>query len=141
MLDLCKPSQYYLVFAVVGLVLTITFNVLIGAACGKIANTFTFMTQLLYIFFWTFVLNKICEKGYRNFSWFLFLLPLVSTSIVITITFMTVYLGIDIFKAVKKEAKDEKEEEEERKEEEATEEAEEEEVESFVNLKKFFKLQ
>jgi len=34
-----------------------------------------FIAKILYIGFWTFVLNYICKAGYKSVSWFLVLLP------------------------------------------------------------------
>jgi len=33
--------------------------------------------KVLYILFWTWVLNLMCKGGYKNVAWFLVLLPFV----------------------------------------------------------------
>lgn len=103
MTNLCKPSQYYLLFSIVGLLLMITFNILTGVKCGTVTNTFAFITQLFYVLFWSWVLNKICEKGYSKFSWFLFLVPIVTSSVVVSIIALSMVLGQDIYQILENE--------------------------------------
>jgi hypothetical protein len=31
--------------------------------------------NLVFVFFWAWVLNKLCEKGYTGFAWFVLALP------------------------------------------------------------------
>jgi len=115
MSNLCKPSQYYFLFSVVGLLLMITFNIITGARCGTVTNTFTFVTQLFYILFWSWLLNKICEKGYSKFSWFLFLMPIVTSSVVISIIALSMVFGEDIYQQIEKEKAKELAEDDDRK--------------------------
>jgi len=103
MANLCKPSQYYLLFSIVGLLLMITYNILTGTKCGTVTNTFTFTTQLFYVLFWSWMLNKICQKGYSKFSWFLFLVPIVTSSVVLSILALSIVLGEDIYQLLKSE--------------------------------------
>jgi hypothetical protein len=103
MTNLCTPSQYYLLFSITGLVLMITFNIITGSKCGTISNLFTFMTQILYILFWSFILNKICQKGYQKFSWFLFLVPIVSSSVFISLLTISMVLGKNAYTILEEE--------------------------------------
>ena len=112
--NLCKPSQYYLFFSVVGLLCMITFNVITGTKCGTVTNTFIFVTQLFYVLSWSWILNKICEKGYSKFSWFLFLLPIVTSGVAVSIITITTILGKDVYNLVEEEKEKEKKEDEER---------------------------
>jgi hypothetical protein len=34
--------------------------------------------KLIYVAFWVFVLDLMCKGGYKNFAWFLVLLPIIS---------------------------------------------------------------
>jgi hypothetical protein len=36
-----------------------------------------FIIKLIYILFWTWVLNLICKDGHTNISWLLVLLPFI----------------------------------------------------------------
>jgi hypothetical protein len=114
MINLCKPSQYYFLFSIVGLLLMITFNIITGAKCGTITNTYTFVTQLFYILFWSWLLNKICEKGYSKFSWFLFLMPIVTSGVIGSIIAMSMVLGEDMYQLVEEEKEKEAREDMER---------------------------
>ena len=40
-------------------------------------NRLFFVCKFLYLVFWTFVLQKLCSKGYTAISWLILLLPLV----------------------------------------------------------------
>ena len=114
MSNFCKPSQYYFLFSIVGLLLMITFNIITGAKCGTVTNTFTFVTQLFYILFWSWLLHKICEKGYSKFSWFLFLMPIVTSGVVVSIIAMSMVLGEDMYQLVEEEKAKEATEDKER---------------------------
>jgi len=114
MTNLCKPSQYYFLFSVVGLLAIITYNIITGARCGTVTNSLTFLTQLFYILFWSWILNKICEKGYQKFSWFLFLVPIVTSSVVLSIIAMTKVLGEDMYQVLEEEKEKEEAQNEER---------------------------
>ena len=114
MTNLCKPSQYYLLFSLVGLLAIITYNIITGARCGTVTNSLTFLTQLFYILFWSWILNKICEKGYQKFSWFLFLVPIVTSSVVLSIIAMTNVLGEDMYQVLEEEKAKEEAQNEER---------------------------
>jgi len=84
-IKLCKPSLYYLILSLLGLFLTITFNIMTGMSCSLQDNLFLFSVQIIYILFWSWVLNFICKKGYSFVSWGLFLAPIISG---ITFTFI-----------------------------------------------------
>lgn len=113
--NLCKPSQYYLLFSIIGLLIMITFNVITGAKCGTVTNTFTFLTQLFYILFWSWILNKICNKGYSKFSWFLFLIPIVTSGVVASMITMSMILGEDFYQTLEEKMVKETAEDNERK--------------------------
>ena len=114
MTNFCKPSQYYFLFSIIGLITIITYNIITGARCGTVTNTLTFLTQLFYILFWSWILNKICEKGYQKFSWFLFLIPIVTSSVVLSIIAMTNVLGEDMYQVIEEEKAKEEAQDEER---------------------------
>jgi len=64
---LCTPAKIYFGIAVIATV----FALLSGASV-----MFAF-TQIVFAFFWTFVLGWLCDKGYSSISWFLVLLPYI----------------------------------------------------------------
>ena len=89
---LCSPAYVYLVLSVISIVVLMfqnagnTSTFCIGSYDCPVSSTgLVFAGQVLYVAFWTFVLNAICKAGYKNFSWFLVLVPFI---------FLFFYLGI-----------------------------------------------
>ena len=81
---LCTPAYLYLVISVIALVI-LGFQNLGNSGQYNIGNyscpaenlVVIFIVKILYIAFWTWVLNWVCRKGYSNVSWFLVLLPFI----------------------------------------------------------------
>jgi hypothetical protein len=44
-------------------------------SCRVPSTTAVFIAKLIYIIFWTYVLNLICKDGHVGVSWLLVLLP------------------------------------------------------------------
>jgi hypothetical protein len=63
--NLCTPAMIYL---------AISLFVVLGALFKGI-KIMAVLAKTLFILFWTFILNFLCEKGYKSLSWFLVLLP------------------------------------------------------------------
>ena len=81
---LCTPSYVYLVLSVLSIVALMfqnagnTSTFCIGSYDCPVSSTgLVFASQVLYVAFWTFVLNAICKAGYKNISWFLVLVPFI----------------------------------------------------------------
>ena len=81
---LCKPAYVYLVISVIATVILMFQNngnrnrYCVGSFECEVPNTaLIFLVKFLYIAFWTFVLNSICRSGYKQFAWFLVLLPFI----------------------------------------------------------------
>ena len=88
--QLCTPSLVYFIISIFALVLillqnfgnTTRYNV--GSFSCSVPNTFVvFIFKLIYILFWTWVLDLICKSGYTGISWFLVLLPFILLFIII----------------------------------------------------------
>ncbi len=81
--NLCTPSYLYFVISMISIVILAFQN--IGNSntyCVGVyqchANTLgVFLGKILYILFWTWVLNTLCKAGYEKISWFVFLLPFI----------------------------------------------------------------
>lgn len=83
---LCTPAQLYLFITLFSLVVMVFQN---GVAQSNVlcvgnyechnapSKSVLVFVKLIYISFWTFVLQMICRGGYKNFAWFLVLLPIV----------------------------------------------------------------
>ena len=45
--------------------------------CSVPDTTLVFILKLMYIIFWTWILNLICKAGYAKIAWIIFLLPVI----------------------------------------------------------------
>ena len=80
--DLCTPAMIYFVISMISLVVVLMQNLghnnsyHVGSFSCRVPNTTAvFVVKLIYILFWTYVLNLICRDGHTNLSWLLILLP------------------------------------------------------------------
>lgn len=80
--DLCTPSLLYFIISIIALVLVFLQNLgntnsyHVGSFSCRVPNTAViFIIKLIYILFWTYVLNLICRDGHVGLSWLLVLLP------------------------------------------------------------------
>lgn len=89
---LCTPAQFYLFITLFSLVLMIYQNIgknenilCVGNyECHNTPNKAVLLLgKVIYISFWTFVLQMICKGGYKNFAWFLVLLPIILAMLVL----------------------------------------------------------
>jgi hypothetical protein len=108
---LCLPAQIYL-FIEVLIILGMTYQnwnngdntLCVGQyACNVESKVSIVLSKLIYVAFWTFILNLLCRGGYKKFAWFLVLLPLILFFILLA-TFMlskgTTYIGYEGFDAM-----------------------------------------
>ena len=79
---LCTPAYVYLVVSIIAIVILMFQNggnehvYCVGNfECPVPSTALVFVFKFLYVAFWTFVLDSICKAGYKQFSWFLVLLP------------------------------------------------------------------
>ena len=81
---LCTPAYFYFLISMILFVMLLAQNVFNGKINELCAGSFTcsvsnviiiFVLKALYISFWTFVLNALCDYGYKKLSWFLVLFP------------------------------------------------------------------
>ena len=80
--ELCTPAKIYFVISVITLVMVLLQNLgnqnsyNVGSFSCRVPNTaLVFIIKLIYILFWTWVLNLICKDGHTTISWLLVLLP------------------------------------------------------------------
>ena len=88
--SLCSPAYFYLVVSVIVIALLVVQNVLsgkpnelcIGAYSCDVPNILlVLLLKVLYVAFWTVILDSLCKYGLKRLSWFLVLLPFVLVSI------------------------------------------------------------
>ncbi len=80
--ELCTPAMIYFVISVITLAMVLLQNLgnqnsyTVGSFSCRVPNTaLVFIVKLIYILFWTWVLNLICKDGHTGISWLLVLLP------------------------------------------------------------------
>ena len=80
--ELCTPAMIYFVISVISLAMVLLQNLgnqnsyNVGSFSCRVPNTaLVFIIKLIYILFWTWVLNLICKDGHTTISWLLVLLP------------------------------------------------------------------
>ena len=80
--ELCTPAMIYFVISIIGLVIVLMQNLgntnsyHVGSFSCRVPNTaVVFIVKLIYVLFWTYILNLICKDGHTSLSWLLVLLP------------------------------------------------------------------
>lgn len=80
--NLCTPAYVYLVISVIAIILMALQNLsnpqmyCIGIyACSTSSVFMIFLLKIVYVIFWTWILNIICSAGATGIAWFLVLLP------------------------------------------------------------------
>ena len=80
--DLCTPAALYFIISVFALGLVLLQNLgntnsyHVGSFSCRVPNTAAvFIAKLIYVLFWTYILNLICKDGHVGLSWLLVLLP------------------------------------------------------------------
>lgn len=97
---LCTPAFIYLALSVFGLLALIFENMgsdekqlCIGTHRCDISNKGGMLVlNVLYILFWTFILDLLCKNGYTNISWFILLLPIFLY--MITLVLLVLYIKV-----------------------------------------------
>jgi hypothetical protein len=94
--DLCTPSYVYLVISMIAVVIMAIQNYgnintyCVGSlTCAVGSTALVFAIKILYILFWTWILNLICKAGVPQLAWFLVLLPFILFFILIAILLST----------------------------------------------------
>ena len=83
---MCLPAQLYLGVSLVTTLALIMQNMgnknkfCVGHLQGEIPcnNIVIFSIQLVYIFIWTWLLQRLCSGGYKKISWFLVMFPYIT---------------------------------------------------------------
>jgi len=80
--ELCTPASLYFVISMIGLFIVLMQNLgnsnsyHVGSFSCRVPSTIAlFVIKLIYVLFWTYVLNLICKDGHVGVSWLLVLLP------------------------------------------------------------------
>ena len=88
--DLCTPALIYFTISIISLIILFIQNLSyvnsyhIGNFSCRVPNTMLiFFFKLVYILFWTWVLNLICKDGHTGISWLLILFPFILLFVII----------------------------------------------------------
>ena len=81
---LCTPSYVYFVISAISIAVLAFQNLgnsstyCVGDFSCNVPNTIAvFVVKILYVLFWTWLLDLICREGYKSVSWFLVLFPFI----------------------------------------------------------------
>lgn len=87
---LCGPAHFYLVISLIFLALASFQNMgssniycLGSLSCNVTSVSLIFAIQMVYVLFWTWILNLMCNTGVENLAWVLVLLPFILMFLVI----------------------------------------------------------
>lgn len=88
--QLCTPSLVYFVISVIGLAMAVMQNIgnsrrynLGSFSCQVPSCVAVFIIKIVYVLFWTWILNLMCRDGHVEIAWFLVLLPFILLAIII----------------------------------------------------------
>jgi hypothetical protein len=82
--QLCTPAFLYFVLSMLGVLVSVVQNLgnsrryNLGMLSTSVPSTFlVFVVKIIYILFWTWVLNLMCKDGHKEIAWFLVLIPFI----------------------------------------------------------------
>ena len=88
--DLCPPALLYFVISMIGVVILVFQNIgnrnhysLGNFSCRVPITILCFIFKIIYILFWTWILNLICKDGYTGISWLLVLFQFILMFVII----------------------------------------------------------
>jgi fatty acid desaturase len=101
--DLCSPALFYFVISMLGFVASAWQNMgrrniyILGGMTRRVPSTaLVFLVKIIYVLFWTWILNLICKDGHTGISWFLVLIPFILLfSVVILLMISPVQEGLE----------------------------------------------
>ena len=92
--DLCSPAHLYLVVSIFFLLVAMFQNygldkeLCLGNYSCAVSNTAGLLIgQLLYVIFWTFILNALCNADHKYAAWLIVILPCLLTLILLALLF------------------------------------------------------
>ena len=93
--QLCTPSYVYFIISALAIVISAIQNMgnskkyTLGMFSCRVPSCIAvFIMKVVYILFWTWVLNLICKDGHTEIAWFLVLLPFIMLFIIMGMVMM-----------------------------------------------------
>jgi hypothetical protein len=95
--ELCSPAALYFIVSIFSLLMILFQNLgnsnsyhMGNFSCRVPSTTLIFIIKLIYILFWTWILNLICKDGHTAISWLLVLFPFILFFILIGIIMINI---------------------------------------------------
>jgi hypothetical protein len=96
---LCNPAMFYLVISGISFLFILLQNLnnpneyCVGTMkCTTENKAIVFIGKVLYILFWTWIIDLMCKGGYTKVAWFILFLPFISFFILLAL-FILMSLG------------------------------------------------
>jgi len=93
--QLCTPSYVYFIISVLAIAIAAVQNMgnnkkytLGSFSCNVPSCLAIFIVKILYILFWTWILNLICKDGHKGIAWLLVLLPFILLFVMLGLAMM-----------------------------------------------------
>ena len=95
---LCPPAKFYLYLSVFGLLLSLVQNAQnldnnkykCGSYSANVPSVLLiFVFKMIYIVFWTYVLNLLCRDDKKPFAWLLVLFPFILLFVILGVLLLT----------------------------------------------------
>lgn len=95
---LCKPSKFYLYLSIAGIVMSVIQNMRkfdnSNYKCGSFSVNvpsvmLIFAFKIVYILFWTYVLNLLCKDNNVRLAWLLVLFPVILMFVILGMLLLT----------------------------------------------------
>jgi len=93
--QLCTPSYVYFIISVLAIAISAIQNMgnsrkyTLGMYSCRVPSCIAvFIVKIIYILFWTWVLNLMCRDGHSGIAWFLVLLPFIMLFIIMGMVMM-----------------------------------------------------
>ena len=124
---ICKPAKFYLYLSIAGIVMSIIQNMRkfdnSNYRCGSFSVNvpsvmLIFAFKLVYIVFWTYVLNLLCKDSNVRLAWILVLFPVILLFVILGMLLLTGGVEKNAGKEGFREGIEQKDDEEEEEEEE-----------------------
>ena len=82
--DLCSPSKFYFSMSIFFLIVSAIQNMgcsteyhLGHYSCNVFSTVLIFAFKLMYVLFWSWILNLVCKDGHKTIAWLLVLFPIL----------------------------------------------------------------
>ena len=95
---LCKPAKFYLYLSIAGIVMSIIQNMRrfdnSNYKCGSFSVNvpsvmLIFAFKIVYVVFWTYVLNLLCKDNNVRLAWLLVLFPIILLFVILGMLLLT----------------------------------------------------